>query len=205
MICPSVFSTTTTTPIGRLDIHAMDPTCPSWVKLQSIEYGTPLPNVALNKTALESSTFTHWQGQPTGHSASQAVDGNDQISTHTKCNQGYNQWWQVDLEEMYSIHSMEIKNSNSMQHRLHDYDIFLMDSNMTVVDRFMLLDIMGIEKQSLLVSYCSRVCRREDYGSNSYHLKCSYHMLTLGHVSFNTPTQHKNRSIQCSVRQDSTP
>ena len=134
MICPSVFSTTTTTPIGRLDIHAMDPTCPSWVKLQSIEYGTPLPNVALNKTALESSTFTHWQGQPTGHSASQAVDGNDQISTHTKCNQGYNQWWQVDLEEMYSIHSMEIKNSNSMQHRLHDYDIFLMDSNMTVVD-----------------------------------------------------------------------
>lgn len=112
----------------------MDPTCPSWVKLQSIEYGTPLLNVALNKPAIESSTFTHWQGNPTGHSASQAVDGSDEVSTHTQCWTGINQWWQVDLEVTFTIVSMEIVNRLIHGDRLHDYDIFFMDSNMTVVD-----------------------------------------------------------------------
>ena len=161
----------------------MDPTCPSWVKLQSIEYGTPLPNVALNKTALESSTFTHWQGQPTGHSASQAVDGNDQTSTHTKCNQGYNQWWQVDLEEMYSIHSMEIKNSNSMQHRLHDYDIILMDSNMTLVDSIYVAGPNGNRKTiSTGKFYCVRVLLDDRMGQT--HILIAHILISYAHFPF---------------------
>lgn len=108
----------------------MDPTCPSWVKLQSIEYGTPLPNVALNKPAIESSTYNNAGGGP-----SKAVDDNDNSFTHTQCWKGINQWWQVDLEDTFTISSMEIVNrQDCCGGRLHDYDIFFMDSNMTVVD-----------------------------------------------------------------------
>lgn len=116
--------------IGRLDIHALDPTCPSWVKLQSIEYGTPLPNLALNKPATQSSTFG---SDP--DNAAKTVDGNDNSFAHTKCGQGYHQWWQVDLEDTFTISSMEVVGRlDCCNGRLHDYDIYFMDSNMTVVD-----------------------------------------------------------------------
>ena len=36
---------------GKLDIRAMDETCPSWVKLQSVSYGVPFENVAYGKPA----------------------------------------------------------------------------------------------------------------------------------------------------------
>ena len=139
---PFAFSTTTNTLIGRLDIHALDPTCPSWVKLQSIEYGEPLPNVALNKPASESSTYNH-----AGGGASKAVDGNDNSFHHTKCFTGSQQWWQVDLEDTFTIVSMEVVGRlDCCNGRLHDYDIYFMDSNMTVVDSIYVPGQNGLRK-----------------------------------------------------------
>ena len=159
---------TITLHIGRLDIHAMDPTCPSWVKLQSIEYGTPLPNIALHKPAVESSTFAYWQGNPTGHSASQAVDDNDQSYTHTNCWTGINQWWQVDLEDMYSIQNIEVVNrQDCCSHRLHDYDIFFMDSNMTVVDSIYVAGQNGNRKTISTGKLLWQVATGRTLGSNS--------------------------------------
>ena len=108
----------------------MDSTCPSWVKLQSIEYGTPLPNVALNKPATESSTYNN-----AGHGAQGAVDGNDNSFSHTNCWKGINQWWRVDLEEEYTIHEIEVVNRlDCCGGRLHDYIIDFLDEALVEVD-----------------------------------------------------------------------
>lgn len=115
---------------GKLDIRAIDPTCPSWVKLQSIQYGSPLTNVALGKTAIESSTYNN-----AGAGAMAAVDGNDNSFTHTNCNQGIVQWWEVDLAGVYTIAELNIVNrQDCCGGRLHDFDIIFMDGNKTVVD-----------------------------------------------------------------------
>lgn len=113
---------------GKVDIQAMDPTCPSWTKLQSVSYGVPLPNVAFNKTATQSSTYNNNESQDGPHLA---VDGNQNSFTHTKCNQaGINQWWKVDLEEVYTISSVSITNRlDCCGGRLHNFTIAFLDEN----------------------------------------------------------------------------
>ena len=84
----------------------MDSTCPTWTKLQSIEYGSPLSNIALGKPATQSSTYNNIGSAP----AHSAVDGSETSFTHTACWQGFAQWWEVDLEDDYTIASMNIVN-----------------------------------------------------------------------------------------------
>ena len=103
----------------------MDSTCPSWVKLQSIEYGSPLPNIALNKAATQSSTYNN-----AGNGALAAVDGIDSSFTHTNCWAGINPWWRVDLEDEYTITKIEVVNRlDCCGGRLHDYIIDFFDDN----------------------------------------------------------------------------
>ena len=104
----------------------MDSTCPSWVKLQSIEYGSPLPNIALNKPATQSSTYNN----AAGNGAPAAVDGIDSSFTHTNCWAGINPWWRVDLEDEYTITKIEVVNRlDCCGTRLHDYIIDFFDDN----------------------------------------------------------------------------
>jgi len=114
---------------GRLDIRAMDPTCPSWVKLQSVTYGDPLPNVALGKPATQLSTYQDRDS----NEAHQAVDGNDNSFTHTNCNDP-EPWWEVDLLDTYTIGSMKIVNRlDCCGGRLHDFDITFLNETKGVV------------------------------------------------------------------------
>ena len=162
---PSALSTTTNFPIGRLDIHALDPTCPSWVKLQSIEYGTPLANVALNKPASQSSTYNS-----AVDTAYKTVDGNDNSFAHTKCFQGIQQWWQVDLEDTFTIVSMEVVGRlDCCNGRLHDYDIYFMDSNMTVVDSIYVPGQNG-NRKTISTGKLFRLPSEGQKGSSSYHM-----------------------------------
>ena len=155
---------------GRLDIHAMDTSCPSWVKLQSIEYGTPLPNVALNKPAVESSTFQH-----AGAGAASAVDGNDNSFTHTNCWKGINQWWQVDLLDEFTVTSMEIVNRlDCCGGRLHDFEISFYDGNMTEVDSIFNAGGIG-DRKSYGVGKCSSPFE-------SLHLLGTLTYLTYAHI-----------------------
>ena len=89
-----------------------------------------LTNVALGKTATESSTYNN-----AGAGAMAAVDGNDNSFTHTNCNQGIVQWWEVDLAGVYTIAELNIVNrQDCCGGRLHDFNIILMDGNRNVVD-----------------------------------------------------------------------
>ena len=113
---------------GKVDIRSMDPTCPSWVKLQSIQYGNPFPNIATNKTATQSST---WR---TVNNPEQALDGLENTFTHTQCD-AFKPWWEVDLEDVYTISSMNIMNRlDCCGGRLNDFDIWFLDENKEVVD-----------------------------------------------------------------------
>jgi hypothetical protein len=111
---------------GRVDIRAIDHTCPSWVKLQSISYGTALPNVALGKNATQMTTY---RNNIQNDGPSKAVDGNHQSFTHTECN-GPSPWWEVDLAAMYTIASLKIVNRlDCCGGRLHDFDIKFLDES----------------------------------------------------------------------------
>jgi len=170
--------------IGKVDIRAIDPTCPSWVKLQSVTYGTPFPNIALGKPASQSSSY--------GNSdAGSAVDGIEQTYTHTLC-ELRGEWWKVDLGDVYTISSLKIVNRlDCCGGRLHDFKIYFLDENEMEVDiifnpghigdrktfsageydlahnipYFMLNNSLGthfIVKHSLLLEYCAtnlRLCR----------------------------------------------
>mmetsp|Transcript_27531 Transcript_27531/g.45154 ORF Transcript_27531/g.45154 Transcript_27531/m.45154 type:complete len:385 (-) Transcript_27531:31-1185(-) len=118
----------------------MDPTCPSWVKLQSIQYGNPFPNIATNKTATQSST---WR---TVNNPEQALDGLENTFTHTQCD-AFKPWWEVDLEDVYTISSMNIVNRlDCCGGRLHDFDIWFLDEEKDVVDSIFSSGHMGSRK-----------------------------------------------------------
>ena len=110
---------------GRVDVRALDANCPGWVKLQSVTYGEPLPNVALGKPATQSSTYNS-----VNDVASMAVDGNYNSFTHTQCHKGYIQWWRVDLEDVYTIASITVGNRlDCCGGRFHDATFYFYDEN----------------------------------------------------------------------------
>ena len=114
---------------GKVDIRAMDPTCPSWTKLQSVTYGTPFPNIASGKTATQSTTYNAQHDGP-----EKALDGIESSFTHTQCNQAA-PWWEVDLEDTYTISSMKIVNRlDCCGGRLRNFDIWFLDENKAIVD-----------------------------------------------------------------------
>lgn len=89
-----------------------------------------LVNLSVGKPAIESTTIS------SGHNPGQAVDGNDQSYTHTKCWTGINQWWQVDLESSSTtIANIEVVNRlNCCGGRLHDYTIGFYDDAEALID-----------------------------------------------------------------------
>jgi hypothetical protein len=87
---------------------------------------TPVPeNLALNKPASQSSTYNN-----AGDGASSAVDGNYNSFTHTNCWQGINEWWKVDLEDVYTIASITVGNRlDCCGGRFHDATFSFYDEN----------------------------------------------------------------------------
>merc|ERR1712050_65162 len=90
-------------------------------------------NVALNKPAKQSSTL--YSGI-----APRAVDGNtsplwdDYSVTHT--NTGVDQWWEVDLEELYDISMIKIYNrGDCCSYRLNDYLLEIYDGSAIVYSK----------------------------------------------------------------------
>ena len=71
-------------------------------------------NLALNKPATQSSTFT-WPENRINYSANLAVDGNngtDFVVDKCSCTEDgdTNPWWSVDLQAIYTIKSVRIFN-----------------------------------------------------------------------------------------------
>jgi RHS repeat-associated protein len=93
---------------------------------------TPPNNVALNKTATQSSTPA-W-----GNPASKAVDGNTDgvwangSVTHTDSN--LNAWWQVDLGQVETIGTIKIWNRVEAPERLTSFYVFVSDQPFTSTD-----------------------------------------------------------------------
>ena len=113
---------------GRVDVRALDASCPGWVKLQSVTYGAPLTNLALGKPATQSSTYNNIGNV----GASSAVDGNYDSFTHTHCWQSgvARQWWKVDLEDLYTISSITVGNrQDCCGGRFHDATFYFYDEN----------------------------------------------------------------------------
>jgi YD repeat-containing protein len=95
-------------------------------------WGIPPTNLALNKTAIQSSD-PGWGGP-----ASKAVDGNTDGNwangsvTHTGLDA--QAWWQVDLGGPQSVQSVEVWNrTDSFGDRLSNFNVLLLDSNQAVV------------------------------------------------------------------------
>jgi hypothetical protein len=64
-------------------------------------------NVALQATAIQSSTSTFVSGSGATFDASNAIDGDDSTFSHTRDSSS---WWEVDLGGLYSVESINIKN-----------------------------------------------------------------------------------------------
>lgn len=89
-----------------------------------------LSNLSLGKNAIESSTYRHSGGGPLA-----AVDGIEATYTHTNCNAGIKQWWEVDLADMFTIVSVHIVNRlDCCGGRLHDFTIYFLDEDKNEVD-----------------------------------------------------------------------
>ena len=89
-------------------------------------------NLALSKTATQSSTYTGH----IGGSADRAVDGNTDGNyfngsvTHTNLEQGA--WWQVDLGAVYSVRSIEIYNrTDAVPERLSNFYVRVSEDGVT--------------------------------------------------------------------------
>eukprot|EP00984_Skeletonema_dohrnii_P032164 scaffold25708_cov83-Skeletonema_dohrnii-CCMP3373.AAC.2 len=128
---------------GRVDIRALDPTCPSWLKLQSIQYGTPLPNVALNKPTDQSSSYEY---NGVEFSSSRAVDGDLETIAHTICESDEQPWWEVDLGDMYTVDRFKIHNRKHYSWRFRKYTIDFMDAAKNVVHSIYGEDSIGDSK-----------------------------------------------------------
>jgi RHS repeat-associated protein len=93
---------------------------------------TPPTNVALNKTATQSSTHS------SGAVASRAVDGNTDgvfangSVTHT--NSDLDAWWQVDLGQVETIGTIKIWNRVEAPERLSNFYVFVSEQPFTSTD-----------------------------------------------------------------------
>lgn len=100
-------------------------------------------NVALGKSVSHSSTF---QGKQAKFGAANAVDGDRQTYTHTSC--GDKDWWEVDLEQEYSIEKIVLGNRlNCCGGRLRQFYIKFYDSAHAEIeqDRFWYSGTVGAE------------------------------------------------------------
>jgi len=99
----------------------------------SMPTSSPTPtlvNLSVGKRAEQLSTYYNLPG-----TADKAVDGDLSTYSHTDCFKGEEQWWEVDLGEMYTIASIDVGNRlNCCGGRLHDFYIFLKDENGEEVD-----------------------------------------------------------------------
>lgn len=123
----SITKSPSTSPTASPTISRVPSTLPT---LSHSPSETPLPNVALGKTATQHTTY---QNAGSNH-ANMAVDGNDDTSTHTDC--GNNKpWWQVDLDGTHTISSIRIANrQDCCDGRLKDFHIYLLNEVGIVVD-----------------------------------------------------------------------
>ncbi len=109
-----------------------------------------LTNVALNKTATQSSTEN-------GGVASRGVDGNtsgvwaNNSVTHTSSDM--NAWWEVDLGQVYNISSIQVWNrTDCCMARMDNFYVFLANS-FTSYDLTTTLNQSGIWKSSQQTTY----------------------------------------------------
>jgi hypothetical protein len=90
---------------------------------------TPVPaNLSLGKPATQSSTYNNIQNV----GASSAVDGDPNTFTHTHCWQPgvTQQWWKVDLLDVYTISSITVGNRlDCCGGRFHDATFYFYDEN----------------------------------------------------------------------------
>ncbi len=86
-------------------------------------------NVALNKTATQSSTYPTYPAANAvnGYTAGNSVGNNNTGITHTNLDQ--NAWWEVDLGEVMELDSVVIYNrSDCCAARLSDYHVLISDT-----------------------------------------------------------------------------
>lgn len=95
--------------LGEVEVHGFLAEGSPTVAPTSAITAFPTPawtNVAFGKVTNQSSTYdTNQQVGP-----DMAVDGVYSTQTHTKCGEGYKQWWRVDLGDSYIVESMKIVN-----------------------------------------------------------------------------------------------
>ena len=139
------------TSIGRYVRVKMGGDCLHFAEIQVNGYhlmahptSSPTPtlsNLSIGKPASQSSTYTASMGPE------KAVDGIDETSTHTHCWKGINQWWEVDLEDVYTIATLKMVNRLACcGGRLHDFTISFLDENKELVDSIFNSGQMGNRK-----------------------------------------------------------
>lgn len=99
-------------------------------------------NVALNKTASQSSTYQNSQT----HAASNGVDG-DTENTMTHTGFGIAEWWQVDLGGSFPLENIAIRNrecGTGCLDRLSYSDLIVYDSSNTVIATKNVGDTTGV-------------------------------------------------------------
>ena len=102
-------------------------------------FGTPAPppatNVALNKTATQSSTLAYNPPGDASHAVDGNTDGNYFNASVTHTNGGNQDWWLVDLGASYLIQSVEVWNrTDCCGDRLTNFNVILLDANQGVVN-----------------------------------------------------------------------
>jgi hypothetical protein len=101
----------------------------TWDTTGKTGVGQPLTNLALNKTATQSSTAF-------GGVAARAVDGNTNgNANYTHTNSDAQAWWQVDLGSKAAVDQIRIWNrTDCCPERLSAYDVFVSDEPFTSFD-----------------------------------------------------------------------
>lgn len=113
----------------------------NYLSLAEVEvYGTPLggfENIALNKQATQSSTYSHSANPVAGKAVDGGTSGifSDASTTHTNKDAGA--WWEVDLGSEFDITDVTIFNRiDCCGDRLQNFDVILRDSSGVEVHRF---------------------------------------------------------------------
>ncbi len=131
-------------------------------------------NLALGKPATQSSTYNN---NPYD-AASMAVDGNYNSFTHTHCWQGINQWWRVDLEDVYTIATITVGNRlDCCGGRFHDATFYFYDENEVEVYVMPTSGYIG-SKKSFSVGKCLHFHVRKPHSqSNEFTLTVKFVLL----------------------------
>ena len=108
----------------------------SLAEVQVFGTGAPaLSNVALAKTATQSSTFPGYPGAAAGSAVDGNPDGNFYDGSVTATNLDPNPWWQVDLGASASVSSIVVWNrTDCCASRLGDYWVFVSNTPFLATD-----------------------------------------------------------------------